>query len=99
MRLEIVEPALDEVANAIQHYRAISVSLAANFASEFNRSLALITSQPRAWARTGSKRSELRKRVMARFPYAVIYRVESDCVRVFAVTHHSQRPGYWRSRL
>jgi plasmid stabilization system protein ParE len=99
MRLEIVEPALDEVANAIQHYRAISVSLAADFASEFNRSLALITSQPRAWARTGSQRAELRKRVMARFPYAVIYRVESDCVRVFAVMHHSRRPGYWRSRL
>ncbi len=72
MRLEIVEPALDEVANAIHHYRAISVSLAADFASEFNRSLALITSQPRAWARTGSQQSELRKRVMARFPYAVI---------------------------
>jgi len=99
MRLEIVEPALDEVTKAIQHHRAISVSLAADFASEPNRSLALIASQPRAWAITGSKRSKLRKRVMARFPYAVIYRVESDRVRVFAVTHHSQRPGYWRSRI
>jgi hypothetical protein len=54
MRLEFVEPALDEVTKAIQHHPAIIVSLAADFASEFNRSLALITSQPRAWAITGA---------------------------------------------
>ena len=53
MRLQVVEPALDEVTSAIQHYRAISVSLAADFASEFNRSLALITSQPRALGQNG----------------------------------------------
>jgi len=59
MRLEIVEPALDEAATAMQHYRAISVSLAADFVSEFNCSLALITSHPCAWARTGAQRQKL----------------------------------------
>jgi toxin ParE1/3/4 len=99
MQLLLVEPALDEAAAAIQHYSAISPSLGAGFAAELARSLKLITSHPRAWAQTGSRHAELRKRVMARFPYSIIYRVEVDAVRVVAVSHHRQRPGYWRSRL
>ena len=59
MRLEVVEPALDEAGHAIKHGRAINVALGAVFAFEFNRSLERITSQPRAWARTGAQRQKL----------------------------------------
>ena len=99
MQLLIVEPALDEAAHAVRHYNAISPALGARFAAELARSLELVVSQPRAWARTGAQQAELRKRVLARFPYAVIYRVEADCLRVIAFVHHRQRPGYWRGRL
>ncbi|WP_221032417.1 hypothetical protein [Actomonas aquatica] len=34
-----------------------------------------------------------------RFPFAVHYRVESDCIRVVAIAHGRQKPGYWRKRL
>jgi toxin ParE1/3/4 len=99
MQLEIVEPALDEAAAAIEHYRAINPTLGADFKAELSRALALITAQPRAWARTGSKRHEIRRRVMKRFPYSVIYDVDHERVRVLAVVHQRQRPGYWRSRV
>jgi plasmid stabilization system protein ParE len=99
MRLEIVEPALDEAATAIEHYRAINQVLGDDFVAELARSLALMQSMPLAWARTGSRLAGMRRRVMARFPYSLIYRVETDCVRVVAVMHQSQRPGYWRGRL
>ena len=36
-----------------------------------------------------------RVRWLKRFPYAVLFRVDGDVVRVFAVAHGSRRPGYW----
>ena len=98
MRLEIVEPALDEVAGAIDHYSAIGPQLGADFSVEFLRSLALIETQPQAWARAGQRSKGARWRHMDRFPYSVIYRIESDCIRVLAVMHQRQRPGYWHGR-
>ena len=98
MQLLIVEPALDEAAAALQHYNDIGQTLGADFAAELRRSLELISSQPRAWARTEPGHGEVRKRVMRRFPYSIVYRVETDLVRVVAVMHHRQRPGYWRTR-
>lgn len=40
------------------------------------------------------------KRVfMERFPFAVVFFVDGDEVRVIAVEALRRRPGYWRSRL
>jgi hypothetical protein len=33
------------------------------------------------------------------FPYQLIYRVDGDEIRVFAVAHVRRRPGHWRRRL
>jgi toxin ParE1/3/4 len=36
------------------------------------------------------------RRVMVRnFPFSVVYRPEAEGILVFAVAHHSRRPGYW----
>lgn len=35
---------------------------------------------------------------MRRFPFAFIYRVDGDRLRVIALSHRRQRPGYWRGR-
>jgi plasmid stabilization system protein ParE len=32
------------------------------------------------------------------FPYSLIYRLQSEMIRVIAVAHHSRRPGYWLGR-
>lgn len=39
-----------------------------------------------------------RKIVTNRFPYQLIYRLEGEEIRVIAVMHQSQRPGYWKDR-
>lgn len=40
------------------------------------------------------------KRVfMERFPFAVVFFIEGDVVRVVAVEALRRRPGYWRARL
>ena len=39
-----------------------------------------------------------RRYVMRHFPYALIYVVSGEEIRILAVAHHGRRPGYWRSR-
>jgi plasmid stabilization system protein ParE len=36
---------------------------------------------------------------MRRFPFALIYRVDGDVLRIIALSHRRQRPGYWRGRI
>jgi hypothetical protein len=35
---------------------------------------------------------------LQRFPYGVIYRVAGDTLRILAIAHRRQRPGYWHGR-
>jgi toxin ParE1/3/4 len=42
---------------------------------------------------------ELRRFVMRRFPFSIVYYIVDDIVRVVAVAHGKRRPGYWRVRL
>lgn len=41
----------------------------------------------------------IRKRVVTRFPYAIIYAVREDDIFISAVAHDSRRPFYWQDRL
>jgi hypothetical protein len=34
-----------------------------------------------------------------RFRYSVVYTVIDDDLRIYAVAHHSRRPGYWLARV
>ncbi|TMA90118.1 MAG: hypothetical protein E6J77_07075 [Deltaproteobacteria bacterium] len=40
----------------------------------------------------------LRRFLVRRFPYGLLYRVESDQIFIVAVAHLRRRPGYWRGR-
>jgi len=41
----------------------------------------------------------VRKSVLSKFPYNLLYVVESDEIVVVAVAAHRRRPNYWRKRL
>lgn len=63
--------------------------------AEFEHAMHLLLEHPRLgppW------RSNMRRYVMRRFPYSVIYSVSGEELRIFAVAHHSRRPGFWRNR-
>jgi len=40
----------------------------------------------------------IRKRILRKFPYSLIYAIERDELVILAVAHHSRRPGYWAGR-
>ena len=41
----------------------------------------------------------LRRLLVPKFPYGLLYRVEPERIYIIAVMHLHRRPGYWRSRL
>jgi plasmid stabilization system protein ParE len=47
----------------------------------------------------GQPLDEHRRRFpLTRFPFAIIYRVHGDTLRVLSIAHRRQRPGFWRGR-
>ncbi len=51
---------------------------------------------PEAGERVGH---EVRRKVLQRFPYSILYTAERWRVWVVAVAHHKRKPDYWRSRV
>jgi toxin ParE1/3/4 len=62
---------------------------------EVERVLALLCEFPDI----GERLDDTRRRFpLRRFPFGVIFRVEGDTLRILALAHRRQRPGYWRKR-
>ena len=41
----------------------------------------------------------LRRRIVRRFPYSLLYVVETERIVVMVVAHQKRRPGYWKYRI
>jgi toxin ParE1/3/4 len=57
----------------------------------------LIARFPEAWA-AYPKRRGVRRYVMKRYPFVIVYRELAKEIRVLAVAATKRRPGYWRRR-
>ena len=43
--------------------------------------------------------AELRRRLVRRFPFGILYRIEPEEIVIVAVAHLRRKPGYWRERI
>jgi plasmid stabilization system protein ParE len=81
--------------DAAQCYESNGAGLGAAFLTEVQRSWDGIVEYPGAGlVMTGS----VRRRLIRRFPYALLYRIREDQVRILAVMNLKRRPGYWVGR-
>lgn len=56
--------------------------------------------RPRSFPRVQDiRRFEIRRALLARFPYAVVFLVREHELRVVAVAHAKRRPDYWLRRV
>ncbi len=44
------------------------------------------------------ERGDIRRLMLSRFPYKLLYSVETDHLYVLAVAHQHREPGYWAER-
>jgi len=96
MNVRLLEPAGQELDEAIAYYNAQVRGLGDAFLLEALRIFGLVKQYPRAWHPLGDG---IRRCRLSRFPYSVIYVPEPEEILVIAVAHMHRRPGYWRDRL
>ena len=84
-----------EFNDAAQYYELESPGLGAAFLAEVQRCCDLIVDHPEAGPVVlGS----IRRRLVRRFPYALLYTACPDVVRILAVMNLKRRPAYWVGR-
>jgi toxin ParE1/3/4 len=90
-----------ELRAAIDWYAEQRIELGEYFWREVDRALALIAKSPNAGTTVPGVSPELpvRRVFVRKFPYAIVYLIYKNDIRVIAVTHLRRRPRYWLSRV
>jgi plasmid stabilization system protein ParE len=81
-----------EIETAARWYEARELGLGPAFVAEVLHALDAIEAEPDIFP---FLRRPYRRKLLDRFPYAVIYKVTAQRVYVRAVAHGRRRPGYW----
>lgn len=99
MKLRVLSTAEAEASEAACWYDDQSTGLGELFLVEYAAALSAIEQAPLRFGLLETDlASRLRRCILRRFPYALIYEVLPEKVVVLAVAHTSRRPGYWRDR-
>jgi plasmid stabilization system protein ParE len=84
-----------ELNEAAQYYDSENPGLGAAFVNEVQRCIRDILEHPEAGPVLAAA---VRRRLIRRFPYAVLYSIKPTGVRILAVTNLRRRPMYWVGR-
>jgi plasmid stabilization system protein ParE len=93
--------AAQELSDALDWYAERGPGLPIRLVEELDAALEQVSHHPDRFAALAIPRVEppLRRVLLRRFPYAVIYCALSDEIRIVALAHASRRPLYWSDRL
>jgi hypothetical protein len=84
-----------EFLKAIEFYEECDPGLGLDFARQVQASIRNAIDFPTMWPKIDD---DIRRCLVHRFPYGVLYTPDSDATFVLAVMHLHREPGYWRYR-
>jgi toxin ParE1/3/4 len=87
--------AAGEAEVAERWYRERNETAATRFRRELERAVELIAERPEA---PPPYVGNTRRFLLRRFPFFIVFRVNSGRVQIIAVAHARRRPHYWRER-
>lgn len=90
------EAAEDELLNEIGYLELQANGLGRRLFAEVRRAERLISQFPES---APEIRASIRKHLLQKFRYSLIYSRENNGVLILAVAHQSRRPGYWAGRV
>jgi plasmid stabilization system protein ParE len=96
MHLRFITPARTELREARRYYAQLHPVLGDQFVREVRVAVERILAHPEAWP---IEHELMRKIVLNRFPYKILYAIEARELIVLAVAHQHRRPEYWIDRL
>lgn len=88
--------ALAEYADAALYYSDRVPGLGADYAAEVEAAIESIASDP---FRSPFIDEDVRRYLVRRFPYGLLYTIEEGHFLIVSVMHLSREPGYWRHRI
>jgi len=91
------EDADEELIDEIARYELRREGLGIEFLTAVREAVRLITQNPGAW-QASEHAPDVRRFVMERFPFTIVYTELAEEILIIAVAHSSREPGYWRRR-
>jgi len=96
MKIRFLTVADQEVDDAEVWYDEQVDGLGREFLDELDRAIRLVRLFPAA---STEIEPGIRRSLLARFPYSLIYGIDGDLIVVIAVAHLHREPRYWADRL
>ena len=85
-----------DLLTAVGYYEDCEPSLGIDMAIEVDRAIARIVKFPTAWTPLSK---DCRRCLVGRFPYGIIYSIESDCILIISIMNLHRHPDYWKKRI
>ena len=95
MRIEFSPEAKVEFSDGESYYELQMPGLGARFRVDVRDALTRLRQWPLA---TPVERGEIRRMMLSRYPYKLLYSVQSDYIYILAVAHLHRAPEYWVER-
>jgi hypothetical protein len=92
VRIEFSPEATAEFNDGECYYEQQMPGLGARFRADVRAALLRMRQWPLA---TPIERGEIRRMMLSRFPYKLLYSVETDYIYILAVAHLHRAPEYW----
>jgi toxin ParE1/3/4 len=89
-----IDPQAEAEARAsFRWYLARSAAAAEGFQVALKEAIDSLAEAPYRWPEV---EEGIRRRLLNRFPYSILYEVDEHTVTIVAVMHHSRQPSYWK---
>lgn len=86
----------EEFLEAVAYYEDCDSGLGADFAREIHAAIRNVVDYPTMWPVIDD---DVRRCMVHRYPYGVLYSIETSGVFILAVMHLHRDPDYWKQRL
>ena len=96
MKVIFTELADMELTEAYEYYELEYLELGKRFKQEVKQAIKRIIQFPEAWQK---EKGDIRRCLLHKFPYKILYSVESDYLLIIAIAHLHRKPDYWINRL
>ena len=96
MTFEFHPEADQEFIQAAAYYEECSPGLGMDFFREVSVSIRNAVEYPTMWPEI---EGGIRRCLVHRFPYGILFSIESDRIYLLAIMHLRRNPGYWKDRV
>lgn len=93
--VRLLLPAEQEIFDAAVYYEMQAPGLGLDFLGKVETALNDLVRSAEQWPVI---EDDIRRRLVGRFPYSLLYRIDCNEVVVLAVMHQKRHPSYWLPR-